>query len=93
MIYIIYFKIPQKKIMINMIKILTIDLWDGHMVLIKYSLVSILLSLFENFLLLKVKKWEKKREKKKKGGIEAIKERRKKESTQAFGERILERVC
>ena len=49
MIYIIYFKIPQKKIMINMIKILTIDLWDGHMVLIKYSLVSILLSLFENF--------------------------------------------
>ena len=32
-----------------MIKILTIDLWDGHMVLIKYSLVSILLSLFENF--------------------------------------------
>ena len=93
MIYIIYFKIPQKKIMINMIKILTIDLWDGHMVLIKYSLVYILLSLFENFLLLKVKKWEKKREKKKKGGIEVIKERRKKESTQAFGERILERVC
>lgn len=34
-----------------------------------------------------------KRGKKKKKGIEVIKERRKKASTQAFGERILERVC
>ena len=93
MIYIIYFKIPQEK---------NYDKYDKNTnnsqtyeMVIWYSL-SIHQSLFFlvclKIFIVKGKKMEK-RGKKKKKGIEVIKERRKKASTQAFGERILERVC